>query len=370
MKKKIYMLTFILLFGLVLSACQPDEGPTNSDYSYGQNALVDSVEVVLLESFPIQAQVIVTGNLPDGCTELHEITVEREGDQFVLTINTRRPTGDVACTEALVPFEETVDLDIEGLEVGSYTVVAQDQEATFTLDVDNILSDQDDGAEYAYGNNANIEDISAEELESFPVQVVVAIEGNLPDGCTEIDEILTAREGNTFTIEIVTRRPTGDVACTMALVPFEEKVDLDVEGLEAGTYKVVAQDQETTFILRVDNVLPDDDEKFTYGQSARLEDMRVNVMESFPVQVSVTLDGYLPDGCTEIHEINAVLVGDTFDIDIITRRPTGDIACTMAIVPFEETVKLDVEGLSAGTYQVVAEDVTGTFTLDVDNAYP
>ena len=370
MNKKTYMLTFVLLFSLVLSACQPDDIPSNGDYSYGQNALVDSVEVVLLESFPIQAQVIVTGNLPDGCTELHEITIEREGDQFVLTINTRRPTGDVACTEALVPFEETVDVDIEGLEAGTYTVIAQDQEATFRLEVDNVLSDEGDGAEYAYGNNAKVEEISTEELESFPVQVRVTIEGNLPDGCTEIDEILTAREDDTFTIEIVTRRPTGDVACTMALVPFEETVDLDVEGLKAGTYTVVAQDKETTFILRADNVLPDDDEDYTYGQAATLEDMRINVMESFPVQVSVTLDGYLPDGCTEIHEINAVLVGETFDIDIVTRRPTGDIACTMAIVPFEETVKLDVEGLSAGTYQVVVSEMTETFTLDVDNAYP
>ena len=372
MNKKLTLFTFILTFALLISACQPDKDPANGDYSYGQNALVDSVEVVLLESFPLQAQAIVTGYLPDGCTELNEITVERKDDQFVLTINTRRPTGDIACTQALVPFEETVDLDIEGLEAGTYTVVAQDQEATFKLEVDNILSD-DGSAEYAYGNNANIEEISAEELESLPVQVRVTIEGNLPDGCTEIDEILTAREGDTFSIEIVTRRPTGDVACTMALEPFEETVELDVDGLKAGTYKVRVQDFPTMdFTLDVDNAFTGeyDDEKFAYGQSAKVEGLSINLMESFPVQISVNLSGFVPDGCTEIHDIIAEREGDTFKIVIITRRPTGDIACTMAIVPFEETVKLDVEGLSAGTYQVEAGGLRETFTLDVDNAYP
>lgn len=376
MNKKFTLITIALLFVLVLSACQPDEDPIEGDYTYGQNALLDSIEVVLLESFPVQAQVIVKGNLPDGCTELDEIVVVREGDTFVLTINTRKPTGDIACTEALVPFEEKVDLDIEGLEAGTYTVVAQDLEATFTLETNNIQSREGEEEDYAYGNNAIIEGLFVEVLESFPVQVWVTVDGYLPDGCTELHDIVTSRDGDTFTIEIITRKPTGDIACTMALVPFENtvKVDLDVEGLEAGTYTVVAQDQEETFTLETDNTIPDDDDaddtKYAYGQSAKVDGLSINLMESFPVQVSVNISGYLPDGCTEIHEINTTRDGNTFNIEIITRRPSGDVFCTMAIVPFEETIKLDVQGLAAGTYTVVAAGMRETFTLDVDNAYP
>jgi inhibitor of cysteine peptidase len=72
---------------------------------------------------------------------LDEITVEREGQDFILTVHTRRPAGDIACTMALVPFEETVSLDVEGLEAGTYTIIAQEQEATFTLEVDNEISE-------------------------------------------------------------------------------------------------------------------------------------------------------------------------------------------------------------------------------------
>jgi inhibitor of cysteine peptidase len=89
-------------------------------------------------------------------------------------------------------------------------------------------------------------------------------------------------------------------------------------------------------------------------------------MESFPVQVSVDLSGYLPDGCTTIYEITAPREEQTFTIDIVTRKPV-DVACTMAIVPFEETISLAVEDLPAGEYTVQYGDLYETFTLEQDN---
>jgi inhibitor of cysteine peptidase len=139
MKKKLFLLTAMLLGVLILSACQPSQ--TTDDYTYGEHATVESLDIMMLESFPVQVEVRVSGYLPDGCTELDEITAEREGQEFILTVRTRRPTGDIACTQALVPFEETVALDVEGLEAGMYTVIAQEQEATFKLEVDNEISD-------------------------------------------------------------------------------------------------------------------------------------------------------------------------------------------------------------------------------------
>ena len=141
-KTKLFVLILIIL--AFLSACQPGEDtPTppavDGEYTYGEDAIIDSLEVLLMESFPVQARVRALGNLPDGCTELHEITVEKEGQEFILTLTTRRPAGDIACTEALVPFEESVSLDIEGLEAGTYSVIAQDEQAAFTLDMDNVI---------------------------------------------------------------------------------------------------------------------------------------------------------------------------------------------------------------------------------------
>ena len=258
MMKQLTFLTLMVAAGILLSACQPEavETPTPEDkFAYGQEATVESLDVILLESFPLQVQAVVSGYFPDGCVELHEITVERDGTDFVLTLTTRRPTGDIACTEALVPFEETVNLEIEGLEAGTYRVIAQDQETAIALDV-NTLYDGDEDQEYVYGSGATVEGMTIHIMESFPVQVSVTLTGYLPDGCTEIEAITSSRQGQTFEIEIETRRPASDVACTMALVPFEEVVSLDVNGLSAGEYTVRSGESRETFSLGQDNALP------------------------------------------------------------------------------------------------------------------
>ena len=147
MKNMKMALIFILLAGLLLAACQPadpidtppvDELPVDNDYTFGQDAVVEALEVLLMESFPLQARAVVSGYLPDGCTELVEISIERQENEFALTLTTRRPAGDVMCTQALEYFEESVNLEIEGLKAGTYTVIAQDQQAQFILDVDNV----------------------------------------------------------------------------------------------------------------------------------------------------------------------------------------------------------------------------------------
>ena len=257
MKNINYFLGVFVLMGLLLSACQPaaapETPPAQDEFEYGQNATVEELEIVLMESFPLQAQVRVSGYLPDGCTELYEITVEQQNMNFILTLTTRRPTGDVACTQALVPFDEIVDLNIAGLEAGTYAVIAQDQEAEFTLDVDNLPPQQVDESDFVYGSDAVVEDMTVNLMESFPVQVSVSLVGYLPDGCTEIDETTSSLDDQTFTIQIVTRRPAGDVACTMAIVPFEVTHDLDVEGLQAGEYTVRYGELSQTFTLEQDN---------------------------------------------------------------------------------------------------------------------
>ena len=44
-----------------------------------------ALRLVILESFPVQVQVIARGNLPDPCTEVSEVLQEREGNTFFIT---------------------------------------------------------------------------------------------------------------------------------------------------------------------------------------------------------------------------------------------------------------------------------------------
>jgi hypothetical protein len=145
--KKRWMLVWILVITMTAAACTaaaPEPTPplpaVPVDGERGQAAIVDEIDVMILESFPVQVNVVVRGNLPDGCTYLDEFDVQRNGNTFEMIIWTVRDP-EAMCTMALVPFEETVSLDVLGLEAGEYTVVVQEQSATFTLDVDNILEE-------------------------------------------------------------------------------------------------------------------------------------------------------------------------------------------------------------------------------------
>lgn len=103
------------------------------------------------------------------------------------------------------------------------------------------------------------------------------------------------------------------------------------------------------------------------SQSVFVDELRINVMESFPVQVSATVIGNLPDGCTRIVSSRSEMIDDsTFVLSIETTRP-ADAICTQALVPFEETIPLEVEGLPAGTYLVKGFGMETSFTLEVDN---
>lgn len=157
MKKLFYLNLFLLvLMSLtVLSACQsspvstPDpntpvssDDPVNkppiSDFSgYLQNVYVDKMDVFILETFPLQVAVTAIGNLPDGCTNIVGSKSNKVDEKtFEIFIYTDRPK-DVACTMALVPFEETIMLNVDGLPAGNYIVKGYGSESSFTFDSDN-----------------------------------------------------------------------------------------------------------------------------------------------------------------------------------------------------------------------------------------
>ncbi|MFW6096664.1 MAG: hypothetical protein ACOC9Z_01240 [Chloroflexota bacterium] len=115
----------------------PDPDPGEEEMII-QDAVITGVDIAIMESFPLQASAQIDGELGDGCTELAPIETEREGDTFYITMQTMRP-ADAVCTMELRFFSESVRLDIEGLEAGTYTVDVNGVTETFTLEQDNVL---------------------------------------------------------------------------------------------------------------------------------------------------------------------------------------------------------------------------------------
>lgn len=102
-------------------------------------ARVERVEISVLESFPVRVQAIARGNHPDGCTHIADVSQVRDGNRITVTLTTSRPP-DALCTMMLVPFEQVIDLNVQGLRKGDYKVAINGVEAAFTLAQDNIIS--------------------------------------------------------------------------------------------------------------------------------------------------------------------------------------------------------------------------------------
>ena len=100
-------------------------------------AQIDVWQMQTSESFPVKKTLVLSGNLPDSCTYLGEVTQVRDNNTFTITLPIRVEEG--LCSQGLIPFEETIELDILGLAMGVYTVIINDKEITFELEQDNTL---------------------------------------------------------------------------------------------------------------------------------------------------------------------------------------------------------------------------------------
>jgi hypothetical protein len=112
---------------------QPLAEPSPTRPAEGEGVVyITGVELILQESEPVQVTAVVNGDLADGCTELNGTEINRVDNSFYISFKSIWPAHDM-CSEATVPFTESVELDTAGLPAGDYVVVVDKVQATFTL---------------------------------------------------------------------------------------------------------------------------------------------------------------------------------------------------------------------------------------------
>lgn len=90
--------------------------------------VVENVEVLILESFPPQLQITVTGYHPDGCRYPVQTETSIDGTDITVRIFRAVP-ADVVCTMNVVPYEDTLNLG--AVDPATYTLHVND----FTTEV-------------------------------------------------------------------------------------------------------------------------------------------------------------------------------------------------------------------------------------------
>lgn len=92
---------------------------------------VDSVEVLLLESYPVQVRALIKGTLPTPC---HRLAWDLSGPdaQGRITLDVYSTAdADVICIQVLEPFEQSID--VGSFTGGSFVLVVNGVEYPFTI---------------------------------------------------------------------------------------------------------------------------------------------------------------------------------------------------------------------------------------------
>jgi hypothetical protein len=114
------------------SLTKPTDGPPPETPPITK-ADVQSVEIQILESFPVQANAIAHGQLPDaGCTTIAGVSQSRSGNTFTVTLTTKLDPNAL-CSQVITPFEYVIPLDVSSLLPAQYIVNLNGVEAAFEL---------------------------------------------------------------------------------------------------------------------------------------------------------------------------------------------------------------------------------------------
>ena len=90
-------------------------------------------------------------------------------------------------------------------------------------------------------------------------------------------------------------------------------------------------------------------------QPAPIHEVRVNIAESYPVQIFIYIKGGLPDACATLYEVITERHDNIIDITVTIERPQGK-ACAQVYGYFEENVALGSNFTSGETYTVNVND--------------
>ncbi|HSL31184.1 MAG TPA: SH3 domain-containing protein [Anaerolineales bacterium] len=200
-KSTIFIVMSILI--LILAACAPGAvtpAPILTEepaIPVTGVAVVQSLEIEILESMPVQVNAIIRGQLPDaGCTTITSLDEVRDGNTITITLVTT--TDPLAlCAQALTPFERVVPLDVSTLPAGQYTVnvhgIAQSFElpgrdaASFQQQLVDALSARDyELLKSLMGDSFMIGYWQSEGTSNTPDQAIEQLQRNLLNGSAPI----------------------------------------------------------------------------------------------------------------------------------------------------------------------------------------
>jgi hypothetical protein len=150
------------------------------------------------------------------------------------------------------------------------------------------------------------------------------------------------------------------MTCPMILVEYTDEISIPLEGDESGVWVISANDREIGYDFDRGTEIAEAD---LTRIDATIESVQVNVLESMPPQVTITVAGYHPDGCVAPAQVRQQFDPETNTVTVrIYRVLPPDVMCPAVIENFTLTIPLDLDVVTGATYTI---NVNGT-TAEVE----
>lgn len=118
MKMFLVFLPMVAAASLIACAAPP---PTTEEPSGGA-VYIDSADLLIMESYPVQVALHIVGNLPTPCHEFRS-EVAQPDDQNRIFITAWSDADPAAmCAQVLQPFDTSVSIPMSGAADGTYRV--------------------------------------------------------------------------------------------------------------------------------------------------------------------------------------------------------------------------------------------------------
>lgn len=219
---------------------QPAPVETYEPAAVYQPITVDQVEVEVGVGSPIPVHVIVSGWMPDPCSQVEHTEIIQDGSNFIITLSATPDVGGPAvdsCIKAPMYFKMGIPLNVVDLPAGLYTVTVNGSPADFRLDTANLSSSLPTADIPFDKTDIEVDAVNIDIGRGSPLPIHAIVSANLPKACAQLGEVQVIRDGTTFFVRLVAYVP-AQTDCTSDTFPMRVEIPLNIAYAPEGPYEV------------------------------------------------------------------------------------------------------------------------------------
>ncbi|HEX9091614.1 MAG TPA: hypothetical protein VF831_08995 [Anaerolineales bacterium] len=315
------------------SSYEPQSGDENLSRD---TAFVDlsNSHVVLSASDLSQVNVILQGNLPDGCHKLRVVVPQPDANHTINLDVFSLVDPASTCLAQLAPF--TASIQLGSYSNGQYVVnVNGEKLGEFGT---NFAQQPGDDLLRRGEVAVHMENSELLTIGTQPVQAIAILRGNSPAPCNPLRLVLTPSNDNSAINLEVYSLIDPKQNCLAVLQPFEIAILLDTS--ESGHYSVYINGEVLGEFGQGYEPQPGDENLMRGEVFIDVDSSKLLTSGTQPIQVTALLQGNLPDPC---HRLRLVAAqpdkSNSINLEVYSLADPG-VICITVLRPFEASVPL------------------------------